>query len=683
MTEFFKYCREYFDQSPYGQFIFNKKGKILEINPETCRITGLSREKILGKDFSYFFSEEPDRNFPDYYNSLLEDDYANRIIKYNKPGCDLCYLRLDSVKVKENKYLAFVIDVTAEVNTDNDLKSRLKLEQIISSFSLSLTVVDSENISEVVDKAFEKLGMETGVDRVYFFIYSDDLVYFSNIYEWCSEGTPSGIDDLQNIKSENYPWWTFKMKSDQPIIFENINDLPEEATAEKVVIKEQSMKSAAIIPSFYDGSLKGFFGFDSVKKSRKWSEEDLHLLRMAGDSLCNSVIRIKKQEEREKLEEKINSIQRLDSIGKLAGGIAHDFNNIMQIITGYTELAAGADFETIQKCLVEIKAASEKASDLTADLLAFARKQHAAPRSVDFNTAVSKAVKLLKRLVPPEVKVVFKPGKDLWPVVIDPTQVDQVVANLILNSIDSIDGKGSVIIETYNAVVDKEHTEKHPYFAAGEFAVLAVSDTGCGMDDEIKAHIFEPFYTTKGISGAGLGLSTVYGIVKQNEGYVIVYSETGIGTTFKVYFRKGDIPLEDEPDVQRESRESESDNKNILVVEDEESILNLISRVLEKDGYNVITAENGQEAIDGIIKNSYSFDLLITDVVMPEMNGRELNEKIREYCPEIKIIFMSGYTANIIADSGILDEGINFLQKPFSVQQLKDKVHEILEGRDK
>ena len=678
MAELFRYCSDYFDQSPFGLFIFNRKRKILEINPEACHITGLSREKILIKEFSYFFKEESEQFIRDFFSRLLENDSSKGIIKYSRAGCEGCFLRVDAVKLKDNIFFASVIDVTVEVNTDNSLKSRLKLEQIISSFSLSLTVVDSENISEVVDKAFGNLGREIGVDRIYYFIYSDDLVYFSNLYEWCSEGTSPEIDNLQNIKSEGYSWWTLQMKSDQPIICENINELPGEASSEKEILKNQSIKSIAIIPSFYNGKLKGFFGFDSVKKSRKWSKEDLHLLRMAGNSLCNSVIRIKKVEEKRKLKEKINSIQRLDSIGKLAGGIAHDFNNIMQIISGYTELALRADFESAKRYLDEIKKASDKASDLTAHLLAFARKQHVTPRSIDLNAYVLRAVNLLEKLVSPEINIEFKPSKDLWPVVIDSTQIDQVVTNLVLNSGDSIKGKGSIILETYNAVIDEEYCISHPYFSPGNFAVLAVSDTGCGMDDDVKAHIFEPFYTTKKISGAGLGLSTVYGIVKQNEGYVIVYSEKKVGTTFKVYFKKGDSPFKDEYAGSEVSAKAGIGNKRILVVEDEYSILTLISRVLEKENYKVVKAENGKQAIKEIENDSCPFDLLITDVVMPGMNGHELDEKIREHCPEIKTIYMSGYTANIIADSGILDEGIVFLQKPFSVQQLKDKVLEVL-----
>ena len=679
MTDFSKYCSDYIDQVPYGLFIFNKQGKILEVNPEACRLFGKSREKIMTLYVSDILYKDPDPYVSLYLDRLFEDDYSKGTIKYNKNGCEECYLRIDAVKTEDNRYLAFIIDVSDEVRTDNDLKSRLSLEKIISSFSSSLTIVDLENINEVIDKALSRLGTETAADRIYFFIYSDDLVYCSDLYEWCSEGTASEIDNLQNIKSADFPWWTLKMKSNQTIMFEDINDMPDEAASEKELLQGQNIKSIVIIPSFYNGTLKGFFGFDSVQKSRKWSDEDIYLLRMAGNVMCNSIIRIKKQSERKKYNDKINSIQRLDSIGKLAGGIAHDFNNIMQIIAGYTELAMGSDGGSVKNYLQEIKNASDKASDLTAQLLAFARKQHVSPRSIDLNSAVEKTLNLIVKLIVPEINLEFKPGSVLWPVVIDPSQVAQIVTNLILNSSDSIKGKGSIILETYNTVIDEEYCLSHPYFSAGEFVVLAVSDTGCGMNDETKAHIFEPFFTTKEISGAGLGLSTVYGIVKQNEGYVLVYSEENIGSTFKVFLKKGNNTAVEDDKKEAVSEKPAVRNKSIIVVEDEDSILTLISRVLEKSDYTVVTAENGNDAVDKIEKNQLVFDLLITDVVMPGMNGNELNSRVKELYPDIKTIFMSGYTANIIADSGFLEEGINFLQKPFSVQQLKDKVAEVLE----
>ena len=678
MTEIINNCREYLDHSPYGLFIFDRTGKILEVNPEACHISGMSREDLLLTNLSDLISKQSTEEGSVLYHKLISEESSSGVVKYSRPDCRECYLMINAVKVKDNRFLAYVNDVTEEKRLDNNLKSRLRLEKIISAFSSSLTIVDSENIDKEINNALSLLGNETGVDRIYFFLYSDDLVFCSNLYEWCSEGTVAEIGNLQNIKSSDFPWWTLKMKANEPIMFEDIRNFPEEASFEKSLLEQQFIRSIAIIPSFYNGSLKGFFGFDSVKNSRKWTSEDIHLLRMAGNSLCNSIIRIKKEQERDSLDDKISAIQRLDSIGKLAGGVAHDFNNIMQIIAGYTELALGVENPAVNKYLEEIKRASSKASDLTAQLLAFARKQHVSPRSIDLNSAIEKTVKLLERLINPDINMELKTADDLWPVVIDPSQVDQILTNLILNSSEAIKGKGSIVIETYNADIDDEYCRKHPYITPGKFAVIAASDTGCGMNDETKAHLFEPFYTTKTTSGSGLGLSTVYGIVKQNHGYIIAYSEENIGSTFKIYLKKGDPPSPELPEEEEEVSAPDVLNKNILVVEDEDSILTLITRVLQKSDYNVVTAENGIDAITEIENNPLGFDLLITDVVMPGMNGQELDKKVRAYYPGIKTIFMSGYTANIIADSGILEEGINFLQKPFSVKQLRDKVNEVL-----
>ncbi len=679
MAEYDENCMEYLDQAPYGLFIFDRKGRILEVNPETCHVSGIGREKLLSMSVSDIISEKSKKEIEKHFNTLVDEGSSSGIIAYTRPDRRDCSLKVDAVKVRENRYIAFVSDVTEQQKTEADLKSRLRLEKIISSFSSSLTIIDSENIDQEIDQALSLLGDETGVDRIYFFTYSDDLVFFSNVYEWCSEGTEPEIDNLQNMRSSDAPWWTMRMKRNEPVMYENINNFPPEASYEKAVLDAQNIKSIVIIPSFYNGDLKGFIGFDSVRKSRKWTDEDVHLLRMAGNALCNSIIKIKMQKEKRKLEEKISSIQRLDSIGTLAGGVAHDFNNIMQIISGYAELAGISDSDSSSRYLEEIKKASAKASDLTAQLLAFARKQHVSPRSIDLNSFLRKSVSLLERLIDPDINIELKLESSLWPVYIDPSQVDQIITNLIINSRDSIKGKGSIIVETYNSTVDSEYCRTHPYFSPGDFAVLAVSDTGAGMNNEVKAHIFEPFYSTKPSSNSGLGLSTVYGIVKQNEGYIIVYSEEGVGSTFKVYLKKGNTNSLENTDGSENNSEFSVRDKNILVVEDEESILTLISRVLQKSSYNVVTAENGNKALEEVEKNPLKFDLLITDVVMPGMNGHDLNDRLREIYPEIKTIFMSGYTANIIADSGILDEGINFLQKPFSVNQLIDKVNEVFE----
>ena len=305
MTDCIKCWSDYLDKAPYGLIIFDNKGKILEVNTEACRIFGADREKMMTLYLSDIFCKDPGQDAGLYIDRLVEDDFSKGIIKYSKTGCEDCYLRIDAVKVKDNSYLAFIIDVSSEVKTDNNLKSRLTLERIISSFSSSLTIVDSENIKDIVDNVFSMLGGETAVDRIYFFIYSDDLVYCSNLYEWCSEGTAPEIDNLQNIKSADIPWWTLKMKSNQTIMYEDINDMPDEASVEKELLREQDIKSIVIIPSFYNGTLKGFFGFDSVKKSRKWTDDDIYLLRMAGNVLCNSIIRLQEQEERKKLDEKL------------------------------------------------------------------------------------------------------------------------------------------------------------------------------------------------------------------------------------------------------------------------------------------------------------------------------------------------------------------------------------------
>jgi CheY-like chemotaxis protein len=373
------------------------------------------------------------------------------------------------------------------------------------------------------------------------------------------------------------------------------------------------------------------------------------------------------------------SVQRLESIGKLAGGVAHDFNNIVQAISGFAELASDSEGENLLNYIDEIKKASSKAAELTGQLLAFARKQPVFPRPLDLNSAVRNSMNILQRLMVGRIDLELKAEKDLWSVIIDPSQVDQIVTNLVVNSRDALSGSGKIIIETYNKIIDSEYCNCHAEFIPGKYAVLAVSDNGCGMDKDTESHIFEPFFTIKETAGIGLGLSTVYGIVRQNGGFISVYTEKGIGTTIKVFLKKGNLPVQEKIEKLETVDLSSGGTKTILVVEDEKSILTLIKKVLEKASYIVFTASSGNDAISEVEKYSGEIDLLLTDVVLPGMNGQQIDKKIREIIPEIQTIYMSGYTANIIENGGIIDEGVNFLQKPFSVADLLKKVRDLLE----
>jgi two-component system cell cycle sensor histidine kinase/response regulator CckA len=387
------------------------------------------------------------------------------------------------------------------------------------------------------------------------------------------------------------------------------------------------------------------------------------------------------EDESEKLQAQLIQAQKMESVGRLAGGVAHDFNNMLSAILGYAELALRRldQSSPLYTNLQQIQMAAQRSADLTSQLLAFARKQTIAPKVLDLNDTMEGMLKMMSRLIGENIDVAWLPGRGLWTVRIDPAQLDQILANLLVNARDAITDKGKITIETNNVVLDEAYCYGHRGFVPGRFVMLAVSDDGCGMDQGILAHIFEPFFTTKGVGkGTGLGLATVYGIVKQNEGFINVYSEPDKGTTFKIYLPQYETttdPVQSEIPLQAVQGGTET----VLLVEDEPMILGLCKTMLEELGYTVLTAKAPSEAIRLAEEHAGDIHLLITDVVMPEMNGRDLAKKILSLYPGLKSLFMSGYTANVIAHRGVLEQGIHFMQKPFSMENLSAKVREALE----
>ena len=385
--------------------------------------------------------------------------------------------------------------------------------------------------------------------------------------------------------------------------------------------------------------------------------------------------------EKEKLEAQLVHAQKMESVGRLAGGVAHDFNNMLGVIIGRAEMALELDVPTdkLRHNLNEILKAGLRSADLTRQLLAFARKQTALPKILDLNDTISGMLKMLRRLIGEDIDLLWVPGLDLWKVKIDPSQVDQILANLAVNARDAIPGVGSITLRTENVVIADSDRTDDLEFIPGEYILLTVSDNGSGMNKEVREKIFEPFFTTKEPGkGTGLGLSTVYGIVKQNDGFIYVASELGKGTTFKIYIPRfkgasAQVPSEKLAGARQTGTET------ILLVEDDEAILDLSKMILENLGYTVLAAYTPVHAIQLAREHPGDLHLLITDVVMPKMNGRELARQISAIRPNLKCLYMSGYTADVIAHRGLLDEGVNFIQKPFGSDDLSARVRQVLD----
>ncbi len=387
------------------------------------------------------------------------------------------------------------------------------------------------------------------------------------------------------------------------------------------------------------------------------------------------------EEDHRKLEQQLYQSQKMDAIGQLAGGVAHDFNNMLSVILGNTELAMDrvSPVHPLYKPLQDILHAAMRSADLTRQLLAFARKQEAVPKLLDLNETVSGILKMLSRLIGEHIDLKWSPGQDLWRIRIDPSQVDQILANLTVNARDAIEKNGLIVIETSNIVCDEAYCSIHPECDPGEYVLLMVSDNGFGISEEIRDRIFDPFFTTKKEGqGTGLGLATVYGIVRQNNGHINVASKPGIGTTFRIFLPRSPSDTNETPDEGNGHRNMPRGTETILIVEDEDAVLKLSRNMLERLGYRVLTANKTEEAIRIAREYEHPIDLLLTDVVMPDLNGKELSEKIMSIKPGLKCLYMSGYTADVIARQGVLEHGVHLIQKPFSLSSLAVKVRATL-----
>ncbi|MBN1471215.1 MAG: PAS domain S-box protein [Syntrophaceae bacterium] len=421
-----------------------------------------------------------------------------------------------------------------------------------------------------------------------------------------------------------------------------------------------------------DGSLRnGLYSARSIRLSG-----ELSIL-----SVIQDITEFKKMEaDRQKLQNQLSQAQKMEAIGTLAGGVAHDFNNMLGAIIGHTELALDDmdNANPFRETFSTILDAARRSANLTRQLLAFARKEVIKPVLFDINTAVQELLKMMQRLIGENIELRWRPGRGPLIVELDASQLDQVLANLCVNARDAIANIGRITIETESKDFNEDECSFHPECVPGEYVMLSVSDNGCGMDSDTLNHIFEPFFTTKSQGkGTGLGLSTVYGIVRQNKGFIKAYSETGKGTTFSVYFPRKAGAV----DVKRKAPKeiTGSREETILIVEDDSALLEMTTKMLHRMGYDVLAADAPTKALGLAKETPGKIHMFLSDVVMPEMTGRELGEKLEKIRPGIKHLFMSGYTADVIVHQGVLDEGVNFIHKPFSLQTLSEKIRSVLD----
>ncbi len=623
-----------YDLAPLGYLTVDEKGLIVEANLTATALLGVSRSGLVAQPLTRFILQKDQDT---YYR------HRKRLLETGEPQA--CELRL--LKTGETAFWG-ELSATLAQDADGSPLCRVALNDITERRRAAETLQANEERLEATARIAKVGGWEIDLQ-------GNTLAWTEEtfrIHELAGDRAPSVAEAIQ-----------FYHPDDQPIVaaavqhaIEHAEDFDFEARLITARQNPRWVRATGVVISGDGGPIE-VRGMVQDITERKLAEA-----------------------ERMELEAQLNQAQKMESVGRLAGGVAHDFNNMLGVILGHTEMALDRldPEQPLYGQLVEIRKAAERSADLTRQLLAFARKQTVSPKVLDLNEAVERALKMLRRLIGEDIDLTWLPGRDLMPVKVDPSQIDQILANLCVNARHAITDTGKITIETGGAAFDEAYCARHAGFLPGVFVTLAVRDDGCGIDHETLTHVFEPFFTTKKVDeGTGLGLSTVYGIVRQNDGFIDVSTEPEQGTTFTIYLpRHAGGP--ERVREQGTAGPAAQGRETVLLVEDEPAILRMTSMMLEGLGYTVLPTATPGEAIRLAREHAGRIDLLMTDVVMPEMNGRDLAKNVLSLRPDIRRLFMSGYTANVIAHRGVLDEGVHFIQKPFSQKGLGAKLREAL-----
>ncbi len=646
--------RLFFERQLVGMAITSPEKGWLQVNDRLKQMLGYSNEELFQRTWAEL--THPDDVAADVaqFNRILSgeiDEYSLEKRFIRKDGAVL-YTNLSVGCVRRpdrtvDCILALAADITDHKRAEEALLSeRQNLIDIIDFLPDATLVIDTEGRIVAWNRAAEAM---TGVSRDALLGKGD----YAYAVPFCGEHRPILIDLLNIPEHERKDSYSYVKQSGETIYAETF-------------VQALNKGSGAYIWCAA-APLYNSFG-----------------IRTGAIEVIRDISDLKRTElEKMHLQEELMQAQKMESIGRLAGGVAHDFNNMLGVILGYTELVMNQldRSHPLFSCLEEIGKAARRSADITQQLLAFARKQTVSPQVLNLNETVEGMLNMLRRLIGEDIQLNWQPAGNLWPVRMDPSQIDQILANLCLNARAAITDVGTITIETANTALDDADCADHPDSVPGEYARLTVRDTGRGMDEETLHRIFEPFFTTKAVGeGTGLGLATVYGAIKQNNGFIRAESAPGQGTIFTLYLPRfaGTTGGQAATETPAETLLAHG-HTTVLLVEDEPTILEMITRMLKNQGYVVLGANSPGEAMRLVREHSGEIQLLMTDVVMPEMNGRDLANNLSALYPNLKCLFMSGYTADVIAHHGVLDPGVCFLQKPFSVNQLADKMQQALE----
>lgn len=651
--------------------------EIKRANSAACKLLGYEEAELVGLPIDAVFHEKGSRK-DSWMKALLahgqvsdlEDSYRTR------DGREVPVLLSASV-MREADPAIWEIVLVAQ-----DITDRKRAEVMLLSRMHLMQYARVHSLKEVLQETLDRIGALTDSPIGFYHFLEPDQKTLSlqawstaTIQEMCTAEVKTGHYSIDEAGV-----WVDCVRERRPIVH---NDYAALSHRKGMPQGHATVVRELVVPVFRNEQIVAVLGVGN--KPTGYGREDVDLVSLFADFAWDIAARKRAEKEEEKLQEQLLQVQKLESVGRLAGGVAHDLNNLLTPILGYGEmlLVETALDDPARASLKEIVDAGMRARDLVRQLLAFSRKQVLEYRRTDLNRIVAGFESLLRRTIPEDIRMEVIPSSAALPITVDLGQIEQVLLNLAVNAADAMPDGGTMTIETAAIDLDGTYAEARNGVEPGAYALLAVSDTGHGMDEETRARVFEPFYSTKGERGTGLGLATAYGIVKQHGGNIWVYSEPGKGTTFKVYLPLTETGITRPKDpTDRATAADLAGTETILLVEDNDQVRELTLAILRHQGYTVITAENGRDALTVLDRHEGPVHLLLTDVVMPGMNARELFARAAEKHPGLKVLFMSGYTDNVIAHRGVLDEGVAFIQKPFSVNALAAKVREVLEGND-
>jgi PAS domain S-box-containing protein len=688
--------KELYDDAPVGYHEYDSEGRITRVNRTDLEMLGYTREEMVGHYIWEFnLDEEVVRQqvMEKLAGSRPPGQALERIYK-RKDGTTFPVLIEDRLIPDGNGRISgircTIQDITDRKRAEENLKQseenarQLAKENAVMA-EIGRIISSTLDIDEVYGSFSEEVKKIIPFDRVLINIINIEKRTVRNVYIAGKELQDRNVKDVYPLEGSG----NAEMVRTKSTLLIQTEDFNEYKNRFPMLLStfQAGFRSIMNVPLFSKGKIIGGLLLRS-HKPHAYTDRDVRLAERVASQIAGAVAnaqlyaeRIEAEKEREALQEQLRQSQKMEAIGQLAGGVAHDFNNILTVIKGYSQLSLTEmkEGDPFRGNVEEIRKASDRAADLTRQLLAFSRRQIMEMRVLDLNRLLQNLDKMLRRLIGEDIGLVTLLAEDLGRVKADPGQIEQMVMNLVVNARDAMLNGGKLTIETANVELDQAYARAHIAVKPGPYVMVSVSDTGVGMAPEVRDRVFEPFFTTKEKGkGTGLGLSTVYGIVKQSGGNIWVYSEPGKGTTFKIYLPCVEEPLEALKEKIM-AGELPRGSETILIVEDEKEVLKLAGTILRRQGYHVVEAVSGEEALKVCKERKEPFHLLLTDVVMPQMSGRQLAEQLKQLCRNFRVLYMSGYTDNAITHHGVLDKGMNYLQKPFTVDALARKVREVLD----